>query len=230
MPWNLTGPCKNKPCSDHPWISSIVIHGPLPVATLCNPSSHWHLFAVESQRNAKVLAMIRFMSRNVIWNLLSNPFPQRWKKKKKKRKRKIADQVQTHACWLFGTHSDEVKPAFCSKLGGLSFLHQPKLQSIPTNYNCTPSFLGHAKTYTHTQHRLVILSRTQKLYPWQQVQNFWEWPTEPKSTSGRKRCTRDFWKLLLWWHKHKPDILCKILQYKLNSSSFTGPQRVVGSH
>lgn len=37
---NLTGPCKNKPCSDHPWISSIVIHGPLPVATLCNPSSH----------------------------------------------------------------------------------------------------------------------------------------------------------------------------------------------
>lgn len=150
MLWNLTGPCKNKPCSDHPWISSIVIHGPLPVATLCNPSSHWHLFAVESQRNAKVLAMICFMSRNVIWNLLSNPFPQRWKKKEgEKRKRKIADQVQTHACWLFGTHGDEVKPASCSKLGGLSFWHQPKLRIIPTNYNCTPSFLGHAKTHTH---------------------------------------------------------------------------------
>lgn len=31
--------------------------------------------------------MIRFMSRNVIWNLLSNPFPQRWKKKNKKKEK-----------------------------------------------------------------------------------------------------------------------------------------------
>lgn len=76
---------KQKPSSDHPWISSIVIHAAVPVATLCNPSSHWHLFAEDSLRNAKVLAMIWFISRNVIWNLLSNRFPQKWNGKKREK-------------------------------------------------------------------------------------------------------------------------------------------------
>ena len=89
--------------------------------------------------NAKVLAMIRYISRNVSWNLLSNRFPQKWIEKEKKKK-KNADLEQTHSCRLLADRvmNENLFPGLsASRTDGASHSN-PDYNLFPHNYTQTP--------------------------------------------------------------------------------------------